>query len=75
MSAQDNRGLPDSAIKSAHDGLHHFEQEEHEREAAMRRGLPDEAVNAEHEFMEGVERRASVSKPLLPAKAFGRSVC
>lgn len=61
MSSSESHGLPDPAIKAAHDGMHHVEQEQHEREAAMRRGLPDEAIDADREFMQGVERRASVS--------------
>ncbi|KAI1109706.1 hypothetical protein F5Y14DRAFT_431440 [Nemania sp. NC0429] len=48
-------GLPDSAIKDAHDMIHHAEQEEHEHEAAAKRGLPDKAVEAEHEFMQHAE--------------------
>lgn len=48
-------GLPDSAIRDAHDMIHHAEQEEHEHEAAEKRGLPDKAVEAEHEFMQHAE--------------------
>lgn len=48
-------GLPDSAIRDAHDMIHHAEQEEHEHEAAAKRGLPDKAVEAEHEFMQHAE--------------------
>ncbi|KAI0548751.1 hypothetical protein F4679DRAFT_549287 [Xylaria curta] len=54
MSA-DGHGLPDNAIRGAHDMIHHAEQEEHEHEAAQKRGLTDQAVEAEHEFMEHQE--------------------
>ncbi|KAI1170657.1 hypothetical protein F4777DRAFT_104783 [Nemania sp. FL0916] len=54
MSA-DGHGLPDNAIRGAHDMIHHAEQEEHEHEAAMKRGLPDKAVEAEHDFMQHQE--------------------
>ncbi|KAI1267129.1 hypothetical protein F5Y18DRAFT_424971 [Xylariaceae sp. FL1019] len=54
MSA-DGHGLPDNAIRSAHDMMHHVEQEEHEHDAAAKRGLPDEAVEAEFDLMHRVE--------------------
>ncbi|KAI1755258.1 hypothetical protein F4782DRAFT_527975 [Xylaria castorea] len=54
MSA-DGHGLPDNAIRGAHDMIHHAEQEEHEHEAASKRGLTDKAVEAEHEFMDHAE--------------------
>ncbi|KAI8956131.1 hypothetical protein F4801DRAFT_525550 [Xylaria longipes] len=50
MSA-DGHGLPDNAIRGAHDMIHHAEQEEHEHEAAQKRGLTDQAVEAESDFM------------------------
>ncbi|KAJ8107414.1 hypothetical protein ONZ43_g6740 [Nemania bipapillata] len=54
MSA-DGHGLPDNAIRGAHDMIHHAEQEEHEHEAAARRGLTDQAVEAEYDFMHHAE--------------------
>lgn len=54
MSA-DGHGLPDNAIQSAHDMIHHAEQEEHEHEAASKRGLTDKAVEAEYDFMHHAE--------------------
>lgn len=54
MSA-DGHGLPDNAIRGAHDMIHHAEQEEHEHEAAAKRGLTDNAVEAEHDFMQHAE--------------------
>ncbi|KAI0206377.1 hypothetical protein F4808DRAFT_407060 [Astrocystis sublimbata] len=54
MSA-DGHGLPDNAIRGAHDMIHHAEQEEHERQAAARGGLTDKAVEAEHDFMQHAE--------------------
>ncbi|TGJ84722.1 hypothetical protein E0Z10_g4033 [Xylaria hypoxylon] len=54
MSA-DGHGLPDNAIRGAHDMIHHAEQEEHEHEAASKRGLTDKAVEAEHDFMQHAE--------------------
>ncbi|KAK8113771.1 uncharacterized protein PG998_001737 [Apiospora kogelbergensis] len=69
MSSSESHGLPDPAIKAAHDGMHHVEQEQHEREAAMRRGLPDEAIDADREFMQGVERRASETSQTSATKS------
>ncbi|KAI0852725.1 hypothetical protein F5Y00DRAFT_153594 [Daldinia vernicosa] len=57
MSA-DGHGLPDNAIKGAHDMIHHAEQEEHEHEAAMKRGITDEAAEAEYQLIHGAEERA-----------------
>lgn len=54
MSA-DGHGLPDNAIRGAHDMIHHAEQEEHEHEAATKRGLTDQAVEAEYDFMHHAE--------------------
>lgn len=54
MSA-DGHGLPDNAVRDAHDMIHHAEQEEHEHEAAQKRGLTDNAANAEREFMQHAE--------------------
>ncbi|KAI0436621.1 hypothetical protein F4803DRAFT_214634 [Xylaria telfairii] len=54
MSA-DGHGLPDNAIRGAHDMIHHAEQEEHEHEAASKRGLTDKAVEAEYDFMHHAE--------------------
>ncbi|KAI1081700.1 hypothetical protein F5B20DRAFT_534992 [Whalleya microplaca] len=56
MSAS-SHGLPDSAIRDAHDMIHHAEQEEHEHEAASRRGLTDEAAEAEYDLIHGAEER------------------
>ncbi|KAI5919813.1 hypothetical protein F4810DRAFT_685764 [Camillea tinctor] len=53
----DGHGLPDPAIKGAHDMIHHAEQEEHEHEAAMKRGLPDSAAEAEYDLIHGAEER------------------
>ncbi|CAJ2513947.1 Uu.00g020660.m01.CDS01 [Anthostomella pinea] len=54
MSA-DGHGLPDDSVRSAHDMIHHAEQEEHEHEAAAKRGLPDWAAEAEYDMMHGAE--------------------
>ncbi|GAW25517.1 hypothetical protein SAMD00023353_0800820 [Rosellinia necatrix] len=51
----DGHGLPDNAIRGAHDMIHHAEQEEHEHEAASKRGLTDKAAEAEHDFMQHAE--------------------
>ncbi|KAI0011244.1 hypothetical protein F4779DRAFT_573949 [Xylariaceae sp. FL0662B] len=56
MSA-DGHGLPDNAIKGAHDMIHHAEQEEHEHEAALKRGLSYEAAEAEYDLIHGAEEQ------------------
>ncbi|KAI3318684.1 hypothetical protein HD806DRAFT_309001 [Xylariaceae sp. AK1471] len=48
-------GLPDEAIREAHDMIHHAEQEEHEHEAAAKRGLPDSAAEAEYDLIHHAE--------------------
>ncbi|KAI0408994.1 hypothetical protein F4802DRAFT_308549 [Xylaria palmicola] len=53
--SSDGHGLPDEAIKGAHDMIHHAEQEEHEHEAAEKRGLTDKAAEAEYDFMHHAE--------------------
>ncbi|KAI0150372.1 hypothetical protein GGR57DRAFT_194123 [Xylariaceae sp. FL1272] len=73
MSA-DGHGLPDNAIRSAHDMMHHVEQEEHEHEAAARRGLPDEAAEAEYDLMHRAEEeQARVEKPHSAGHTTGSS--
>ncbi|KAI1330937.1 hypothetical protein F5Y16DRAFT_361632 [Xylariaceae sp. FL0255] len=54
MSA-DGHGLPDNAVRSAHDMIHHAEQEEHEHEAAAKRGITDEAAEAEYDLIHRAE--------------------
>ncbi|KAI0478599.1 hypothetical protein GGR56DRAFT_329973 [Xylariaceae sp. FL0804] len=56
MSA-DGHGLPDAAVKGAHDIIHHAEQEEHEHEAAEKRGLPDSAAEAEYDLIHNAEEQ------------------
>ncbi|KAI8630661.1 hypothetical protein F5Y19DRAFT_428538 [Xylariaceae sp. FL1651] len=53
--SSDGHGLPDDAIRNAHDMLHHAEQEEHEHEAAAKRGIPDEAAEAEYDLIHQAE--------------------
>jgi hypothetical protein len=54
-SIMSTHGLPDEAIKEAHDMIHHAEQEEHEHEAAAKRGLPDSAAEAEYDLIHHAE--------------------